>query len=51
MTTMATPVSAPTRVSDTDLELPPFTSYVHLVSNDPTENRYRFYRLQWHPTL
>ncbi len=33
------------------LELPPFTSYVHLVSIDPAENRYRFYRLQWQPTL
>ncbi len=47
MTTMATP--AP--VSDAGLALPPFTSYVHLVSIDPAENRYRFYRLQWHPTL
>ena len=39
------------RPADAELELPPFTSYVHLVSIDPVENRYRFYRLQWHPTL
>ena len=37
--------------ADAGLELPPFTSYVHLVSIDPAENRCRFYRLQWHPTL
>ena len=50
-TTTTTPVSADPPVSDTGLELPPFTSYVHLVSIDPADNRYRFYRLQWHPTL
>jgi len=38
-----------TTLADGGLELPPFTSYVHLVSIDPAENRYRFYRLQWHP--
>jgi len=43
--------STPLPASDTSMELPPFTSYVHLVSIDPTANRYRFYRLQWHPTL
>ena len=47
----STPVSAATPVSDAGVELPPFTSYIHLVSIDPAENRYRFYRLQWHPTL
>ena len=31
--------------------VPPFTSYVHLVSIDPTRNRRRFWRRQWHPTL
>ena len=50
-TTTPLPVAAAPPESDADLELPPFTSYVHLVSIDPAENRYRFYRLQWHPTL
>ncbi len=43
--------ATPTPVSDTDRELPPLTAYVQLVSIDPAANRYRFYRLQWHPTL
>lgn len=50
-TTTPFPDSATTPVSDAGVELPPFTSYVHLVSIDPAENRYRFYRLQWHPPL
>ncbi len=49
--TTTTSLGDPASALDMGLALPPFTSYVHLVSIDPAENRYRFYRLQWHPTL
>ena len=42
-----TPAPAP----DTDLDVPCFTAYTHLVSIDRDRNRARFYRLQWQPTL
>ena len=49
MTALAAPFR--TAVSGTPADLPPFTSYVHLVRLNPAENQQWFYRLQWHPTL
>lgn len=49
-TDQTTPRRAPTAAERT-MAVPPFTSYVHLVSIDPATNRRRFWRLQWHPTL
>ena len=42
---------SPATVAERPVAIPPFTSYIHLVSIDPTRNRRRFWRLQWHPTL
>ena len=40
-----------TPIPETVAQVSPFTSYVQLVSIDPGQNRYRFYRLQWQPSL
>ena len=40
----------PTPAPETDLDVPCFTAYAHLVSIDPDRNGQRFYRLQWQPT-
>ena len=41
----------PAEAADAAVAIPPFTAYLHLVSVNPAENRARFYRLQWQPTL
>ena len=42
---------SPATVAERPVAIPPFMSYIHLVSIGPTRNRRRFWRLQWHPTL